>query len=29
MTADDVVASMSRWLELSGKAKALLEGNCV
>ena len=24
MTADDVVASMSRWLELSGKAKALL-----
>ena len=26
MTADDVVASMSRWLELSGKAKALLEG---
>lgn len=26
MTADDVVASMSRWLELSGKAKALLAG---
>lgn len=26
MVADDVVASMSRWLELSGKAKALLDG---
>ena len=26
MVADDVVASMSRWLEKSGKAKALLDG---
>lgn len=26
MTADDVVASMTRWLEKSGKAKALLDG---
>lgn len=26
MNADDVVASMTRWLSLSGKAKALLDG---
>ncbi len=26
MKADDVVASMTRWLQLSGKAKALLDG---
>ena len=26
LTADDVVASMTRWLALSGKAKALLDG---
>lgn len=27
MVADDVVASMTRWLELSGKANALLKGS--
>lgn len=27
MVADDVVASMTRWLEKSGKAKALLDGS--